>query len=896
MSPTNRFNISAKEAFLRCFAADSAEAQEKLLLEIELQEPELAEEVRGLLRDIAAGAIIDRVFVLAENPPELTAGRAGLDAAPESILLDISRHPTIDGYKLLEQIGQGGMGSVYMAQQTAPVKRKVALKVIKAGMDSKEVIARFEAERQALAMMDHPHIAKVLDGGTTPEGRPFFVMELVRGVPLTEFCNAKKLKLRERLKLFVNICQAVQHAHQKGIIHRDLKPSNLLVTLHDGIPVVKVIDFGVAKALNQELTERTLFTQFSQMIGTPLYMAPEQAEMSGLDVDTRSDIYSLGVVLYELLTGTTPFDRSSLAQLGLDDVRKLIKDHTPLRPSARVSTLKAADQPTVVNQKCPVTEENANKFKRELDWIVMKALEKDRSRRYESASAFAADVKRYLDDEPVVACPTSIVYRLRKFTRRHRGLLITVALVAASLLVGTLASLWQWRAAVDARLIAEASEELAEQRAIQADREALKAGRITELLSELLASANPVNENAAEFSVREMLDGFSVDLTERLKDQPEVEATIRATIGNAYAWLQVYDQAEEHLRRVVKLRRQGSDSGKIAEALNDLAWLLVETNPVESETIAREALEVHRKLQPDSDGVLRAMHIVQRALTKQNRFVESDAVAEELLRIARAGPSMERPSVAETLHNLSGSKRLQGDLEAAVRLGVEAVALHRRVSGERHPELAWALAHLSSAYLQLADYDAAEAATREAGLVFGGAYGSDSPLVVGNLSQLGEIQELLGHEDDAIETYRDVVSIFLKKQTENVFIGIHARSVAELAAFRLVRLLEDRNLDDEAATVYADVAPQTAMGFLARGQYHAQTGRDQKAFDDYLLALKTHPEHSTARRTLYDYCAAHNLFDEAIAAIDGFIEEAPSETALGQIRTQLLRERSKANK
>lgn len=358
---------------------------------------------------------------------------------------DIDQHPIIDRYKMLEEIGRGGMGTVYMAQQTEPVRRRVAVKVINPGMDSREVLARFEAERQALALMDHPNIARVLDGGTTENGLPYFVMELVRGVSIMEYCRQKKLGLRSRLELFVNVCSAVQHAHQKGIIHRDLKPGNLLVTMHDDKPVVKVIDFGVAKALSFDLTDRTLFTQFSAMIGTPLYMSPEQAQMSGLDVDTRSDVYSLGVLLYEMLTDTTPFDRKVLANVGFDGFRKLLTDEEPQRPSLRISTLKAANLTTVEDQRQLDVQSSGKELERELDWIVLKALEKDRERRYESAAAFADDIRRFLNHEPVAACPPTVGYRFRKWLNRNRISVAVGALVLIVLLFVTGMSLWQAR-------------------------------------------------------------------------------------------------------------------------------------------------------------------------------------------------------------------------------------------------------------------------------------------------------------------------------------------------------------------------------------------------------------------------------------------------------------------
>ena len=341
----------------------------------------------------------------------------------------------------MEQIGEGGMGIVYVAEQEKPLRRKVALKVIKPGMDSKAVTARFEAERQALAMMDHANIAKVFDAGTTDAGHPYFVMELVRGVPITEYCDQNKLTIRERLELFSQVCQAIQHAHQKGIIHRDIKPSNVLVTLHDDTPVPKVIDFGVAKALNARLTDRTIYTEHLQVIGTLLYMSPEQAQLSGLDIDTRSDIYSLGVLLYELLTGTTPFQKQDLDQAGFDEQRRIIREQEPPRASIRISSL--GETATSIAQH---RRTDANKLHQQirgdLDWIVLKALEKDRTRRYESAASFSADIGRYLRDEAVVACPPSATYRFTKFVRRNKGEMIAAALIALSLLAGTVVSTW----------------------------------------------------------------------------------------------------------------------------------------------------------------------------------------------------------------------------------------------------------------------------------------------------------------------------------------------------------------------------------------------------------------------------------------------------------------------
>jgi serine/threonine protein kinase len=384
----------------------------------------------------------------------------------------------IGPYTLREQIGEGGFGLVFVAEQSLPIRRKVALKVIKPGMDTRQVIARFEAERQALALMDHPNIAKVLDGGTTDSGRPYFVMELVRGIPITEYADANHLTPRDRLGLFVQVCHAVQHAHQKGVIHRDLKPSNILVAPHDGVPVVKVIDFGVAKALGQSLTDKTIYTRFAQMIGTPLYMSPEQAEVNQLDVDTRSDIYSLGVLLYELLTGTTPFDGDRFRKAAFDEIRRIIKEEDPPKPSARLSTSLTRATIAAVRQSDP--DKLTRLVRGELDWIVMKALEKDRARRYESATGFAADVQRYLAGEPVLAVPPSLGYRLRKFGRRNSAAIVIVLTFFLSLKATTLFSLWQVKRATVAELIAETERDEADRARATAVEQRDAARRATE--------------------------------------------------------------------------------------------------------------------------------------------------------------------------------------------------------------------------------------------------------------------------------------------------------------------------------------------------------------------------------------------------------------------------------
>ena len=438
-------------------------------------------------------------------------------------------------YTLLEQIGEGGMGVVYVAEQTVPVRRRVALKIVKPGMDTREVLSRFEAERQALAMMNHPHIAKILDGGMTDSGRPYFVMELVKGIPITDYCDQHKLSLRQRLELFILVCQAVQHAHQRGIIHRDLKPSNVLVELHDVVPVPKIIDFGISKAINQQLSSQPIYTQFAQLVGTPLYMSPEQAQLSGLDVDTRSDVYSLGVLLYELLSGATPFDSASLMKSGLEEMRRIIREDEPARPSSKVSTMHAERLSTVSDRRQTDARKLSATIQRELDWIVMKTLEKDRNRRYESASALAADVQRYLVDEPVLACPASAAYRLRKYVRKHRTLLTTVVIVTMALLLGTVASTWQAFEAISAN-------KLADERLILADERLELANKRLVSEQQALAQANEQRQRASENLQKALgaVDQMLIRVAEnKLEEIPGAEHLQRELFQDA---LKFYDQ------------------------------------------------------------------------------------------------------------------------------------------------------------------------------------------------------------------------------------------------------------------------------------------------------------------------------------------------------------------
>jgi eukaryotic-like serine/threonine-protein kinase len=784
----------------------------------------------------------------------------------------------IGRYKLLQQIGEGGCGVVYMAEQEEPVRRRVALKVIKLGMDTKSVVARFEAERQALALMDHPNIAKVLEAGATDTGRPYFVMELVRGIKITDYCDENNLSTSARLELFIQVCQAIQHAHQKGIIHRDIKPSNILVADHDGTPVPKIIDFGIAKATtDQRLTDKTLFTAFEQFIGTPAYMSPEQAKLSGLDIDTRSDIYSLGVLLYELLAGSTPFDAKELMSSGLDAMRKIIREQEPVRPSTRFATLQAADLTTTAKRRSTDTSKLLHQLRGDLDWIVMKCLEKDRTRRYETANGLAMDIQRHLQNELVLARPPSVGYKFQRLVRRNKLAFTALVAVTAALIIGLGVATWSFF--IEQRALRQAEAERK-----KAKTEAAKATAISDFFQQSLQAANPDESKSSDYTVRQLLDDYSAGLKGQFTNQPEVEAAVRETIGKAYYRLGAGDIAQPHLERALVLNRQlYGEHEQVAATLADCAWASFEQGQLaNAESQARAALDIYRKSGAVGQPVIFALWILQLTLNSQERYAEAETVTELALTIARKTPNIEFPETASIIHGLAQAKVQQAKYAEAEDLFWRAVEMHRRLQGSQHPETGWALVGLASSLRLQHKLDDAERAAREALAIFKRewSYGGKSAAAIGELKavleakgdfagQVALYENLLAAQRSALGNDNPTVADTLAslagalqaqgkpieaEKASSEALGItHKLNGPDLARLpslvsQLAQLLNTRGKADEAEKLFEDninIARQKLGGtnlilgdlFYDFGDFLNHEGKMRPALDQYLNSL-----------------------------------------------------------
>jgi eukaryotic-like serine/threonine-protein kinase len=633
----------------------------------------------------------------------------------------------IGPYKLVEQIGEGGMGTVWMAQQTTPVKRLVAVKLIKAGMDSAQVIARFEAERQALALMEHPNIARVLDAGTTAAGRPYFVMDLVKGVPITRYCDEHHLTPRQRLELFIPVCQAVQHAHQKGIIHRDLKPNNVLVALYDGKPVPKVIDFGVAKASGQQLTEKTLVTGFGAIVGTLEYMSPEQAEVNQLDIDTRSDVYSLGVLLYELLAGSPPFGRKEFEGAGLLDTLRVIREQEPTRPSKKLST--AEGLPTLAANRGTEPAKLTRLVRGELDWIVMKALEKDRNRRYETANGFATDVQSYLADEPVLACPPSAIYRLKKFARRNKGPVLAASLVLLVLVggaVGTTLGL------IDARKGRVAAEQ-AEQAAEKSDAETRAVLDFVE--QKILAAMRPEESGGLgrQATLRRAVEEALPFVENSFKNQPLTEARLRVTIGQSFLLMglrETMKRAAEQFEaaRALYGAHRGADHLDTINCMYNLAYVYDALGrKAEAAKLYEDTLLVQRaKLGSDHPRTHSTMDHLSAVYVALGRHAEAATLHEEMLPLQSARLGRDHRETLDSMRQLGIRYTLAGRHHDALRLRTELLALHKAKNGADDDDTLHAMLYLAGSYSALDQPAEALRLLEERQALVSGKYGPNS--------------------------------------------------------------------------------------------------------------------------------------------------------------------------
>ena len=739
----------------------------------------------------------------------------------------------IGPYRLRQRIGEGGMGEVFLAEQEKPIRRRVALKLLKAGMDTKQVIARFESERQVLALMDHVFIAKVFDAGSTPEGRLYFAMEYVKGESITSYCDRHRLTTRERLELFMQVCEGVQHAHQKGIIHRDIKASNVLVTIQEDKPVPKIIDFGVAKATEQRLTERTLYTQLGVLIGTPEYMSPEQAEMTGLEVDTRTDVYSLGVLMYELLTGVLPFDPEDLRKSGFDEIRRKIREEDASRPSTRVGTLDEEKMTSVSTTHRVALPAMRRQLRGDLDWITMKALEKDRTRRYGSPNELAADIGRHLRHEPVEASPPSTLYRVGKFVRRHKVGVAASSVVLLALLVG---------------LTGTAFGLLKAQRAEgQARQEAATAERAIELLVGLFDVSDPSEARGNTITAREILDRAAERLEGELDEQPLVRAALMSAVGRVYQNLGLNSAAKPLFEGALAPRREalertrrvlGDDHPETLIAVNNLGSLLQEQGKLdEAEAYYREALEGRRLvLGSDHQVTLVSLNNMGLLLKNLGRLDEAETYFRVALEGHRRVLGDDHPKTLNALSKMGLLHKDMGYLEEAERYTRAALEGQRRVLGDDHSQTLVSISNMGSLLQTQGRLEEAERFKREALEGLRRTLGNDHFSTLIAINNLGFLLKTQGKLEEAGSFFREAMEGFRR-----VLGNEHRQTLNAMANLGdLYTDLGRYNEAEERLAAAAGAAPRSL------GREQVTTGLIIRKYGRCLTALKRYREAETA--------------------------------------------------
>jgi serine/threonine protein kinase/tetratricopeptide (TPR) repeat protein len=729
---------------------------------------ELCRQVIDLLREHQqAGNFLDQPAAHVRATGEFDPGANGSASVLECA------GTTIGPYRLLELIGEGGMGAVWMAEQRQPVQREVALKIIKPGMDTRQVVARFEAERQALALMDHPNIAKVLDGGTTAGGRPYFVMEMVKGVPITRYCDEHRLTPHERLELFLPVCQAIQHAHQKGIIHRDVKPANVLVAPYDGRPVPKIIDFGVAKATGQRLTERTLFTGFGVVVGTLEYMSPEQAELNNQDIDTRSDIYSLGVLLYELLTGTTPLRHERLKQAAFTETLRLIREEEPPRPSTRLSESRDT-LPSIAAQRHTEPARLTKEVRGELDWIVMKALEKDRKRRYETANSLATDVQHYLADEPVQACPPTVGYRLRKFVRRNKGPVTAIGLVLLALVAGIIGTSWGLVREAD-RALGERQAKQAAVAAAEAEKKAKETAETREaetravldfVENKVFGAARPeIVEGGLgrEVTLRKAVEAALPFVEKSFADQPLIEALLRCTLARSFAQLGDANNALAQLEpaRALYSKHSAPDDPDRLRCLTSLAATYnFLGRPVEAVRIHEETLVLQTaRLGRDHADTLVSMHHLAETYGALGREAEALKLREEALAIRKAKLGPEHRDTLRSMHDLANSYEGLDRIADALKLHEETLALRKATLPPDDRDTLFSMHEVACCYQALGRLAEARKLQEQALAIKKAKLGRDHPETIAGMWHLGLILFDQGQHAEALALHEQALAL-----------------------------------------------------------------------------------------------------------------------------------------